>query len=96
VIASMGLAASANLQTTVLPFILRGVSLLGINSSDSPTPEMRATVWRRLATDLKPPLLAEMARTIPFTELPNVFDDFIRAKVSRRVVVDVRGSEGVR
>jgi len=91
VIASMGLAASANLQTTVLPFILRGVSLLGINSSDSPTPEMRARVWRRLATDLKPPLLAEMARTIPFAQLPEVFDDFMQARVARRIVVDVSG-----
>ena len=89
VIASMGLAQSANLHTTVLPFILRGVSLLGINSSDSPTPAMRATVWRRLATDLKPPLLDEMCRTIPFAELPGVFDDFIQARIARRVVVDV-------
>jgi putative YhdH/YhfP family quinone oxidoreductase len=91
VIAAMGLAESSGLRTTVLPFILRGVSLLGVNSSDAPTPEMRTTAWRRLATDLKPPLLAEMARTIPFAELPGVFDDFMRAKVSRRVVVDVRG-----
>ena len=89
VIASMGLAQSASLHTTVLPFILRGVSLLGINSSDSPTPAMRATVWRRLATDLKPPLLDEMCRTIPFAELPGVFDDFIQARIARRVVVDV-------
>ena len=91
VIASLGLAEHASLHTTVLPFILRGVSLLGINSSDSPTPEMRATVWRRLATDLKPPLLAEMCRTIPFAQLPDVFDDFIQARVARRVVVDVNG-----
>jgi acrylyl-CoA reductase (NADPH) len=91
VIAAMGLAQDASLHTTVLPFILRGVSLLGINSSDSPTPEMRATVWRRLATDLKPPLLAEMARTIPFAQLPGVFNDFMQARVARRVVVDIRG-----
>jgi putative YhdH/YhfP family quinone oxidoreductase len=89
VIASVGLAQSANLHTTVLPFILRGVSLLGINSSDSPTPAMRATVWRRLATDLKPPLLDEMCRTIPFADLPGVFDDFIQARITRRIVVDV-------
>ena len=87
----MGLAESHNLNTTVLPFILRGVSLLGINSSDSPTPEMRATVWRRIATDLKPPLLAEMCRTIPFAQLPGVFDDFMHARVARRIVVDVNG-----
>ncbi len=89
VIASIGLAASAELKTTVMPFILRGVSLLGINSSDCPTPELERTVWQRLATDMRPPLLKEMARTVPFGELPKVFDDFINAKVSRRVVVDL-------
>ena len=52
-------------------------------------PPFRDKVWQRLATDLKPPLLKEMARTIPFSELPRVFDDFINAKVSRRVVVDL-------
>jgi len=89
VIASIGLAASPNLSTTVLPFILRGVSLLGVNSTDAPSPELERLVWGRLATDMRPPLLKEMARTVPFAELPKVFDDFIDAKVSRRVVVDL-------
>ncbi len=89
VIASIGLAASPNLNTTVMPFILRGASLLGINSTDSPSAGLRREVWRRLATDMKPPLLKEMCRTIPFGELPGVFDDFIAGKVSRRVVVDL-------
>ncbi|HZQ73960.1 MAG TPA: oxidoreductase [Burkholderiales bacterium] len=89
VIASIGLAASPSLNTTVMPFILRGASLLGINSSESPSRELRETVWRRLATDMRPPMLKEMCRTIRFSELPSVFDDFISAKVSRRVVVDL-------
>jgi putative YhdH/YhfP family quinone oxidoreductase len=89
VIASIGLAASPSLSATVLPFILRGVSLLGINSTDCPTPELERQVWQRLATDMRPPLLKEMARTVPFAELPRVFDDFINAKVSRRVVIDM-------
>lgn len=89
VIASIGLAASPSLNTTVLPFILRGASLLGINSTDSPSPELRERVWRRLASDLKPPLLKEMARTLAFRDLPGVFDDFINSRVSRRVVVDL-------
>ncbi|MGH8669784.1 MAG: oxidoreductase [Burkholderiales bacterium] len=88
VIASIGLAASAQLNTWVMPFILRGASLLGINSGDSSN-HIREQVWRRLATDLKPPLLKEMARTIPLRELPSVFDDFINAKVTRRTVVDL-------
>jgi acrylyl-CoA reductase (NADPH) len=88
VIGAVGLAQSAELHTWVMPFILRGASLLGINSGDSSN-AIREMVWRRLATDLKPPLLKEMARTVPFRELPAVFDDFINAKVTRRVVVDL-------
>ena len=67
---------------------LRGVRLLGINSGESSN-DVRETVWRRLATDMKPPLLKEMARTVPLSKLPPVFDDFINAKVTRRVVVDL-------
>ena len=88
VIGAVGLAQSAELHTWVMPFILRGASLLGINSGDSSN-AIREMVWRRLATDLKPPLLKEMARTVPLAKLPSVFDDFINAKVTRRVVVDV-------
>ena len=88
VIASIGLAASPSLNTTVMPFILRGARLLGINSGESSN-DVREVVWRRLATDLKPPLLKEMARTVPLRELPSVFDDFIAGKVTRRVVVDL-------
>ena len=88
-VASIGLAQSPELHTWVMPLILRGVSLLGINSGESVPPEVRAQVWRRLATDMKPPLLAQMARTVAFGELPKVFNDFIDAKVSRRVVVDL-------
>jgi acrylyl-CoA reductase (NADPH) len=88
-VASIGLAQSAEVHTWVMPFILRGVSLLGINSGESVPPEVRAQVWRRLAGDMKPPLLAQMARTVPFGELPKVFDDFIDARVTRRVVVDL-------
>jgi acrylyl-CoA reductase (NADPH) len=88
-IASIGLAASPELHTWVMPFILRGVSLLGINSGESVPPEVREQVWRRLGSDMKPPLLSEMARTIPFAQLPSVFEDFMNARVNRRVVVDL-------
>jgi len=88
VIASIGLAASPQLNTWVMPFILRGASLLGINSGDSSN-DIREAVWQRMAGELKPPLLKEMARTIPFRELPGVFADFMDARVSRRVVVDL-------
>ena len=89
VIGCVGLAASPNLTGTVMPLILRGVSLLGVNSTDAPSPELERRVWERLATDMRPPMLKDMARTVPFAELPKVFDDFINAKVSRRIVVDL-------
>jgi acrylyl-CoA reductase (NADPH) len=89
VIASIGLAASPSLNTTVMPFILRGACLLGINSTDAPSLALRREVWRRLGADMKPALLKEMCRTIAFADLPKVFDDFIAARVSRRVVVDL-------
>jgi len=89
VIASIGLAASTSLNTTVMPFILRGVSLLGINSIDAPDAALRQEVWRRLAGDLRPAKLKEMCETIPFDRLPTVFDRFINAQVRGRVVVDI-------
>ena len=87
-IASIGLAASMSLNTSVAPFILRGVSLLGIDSGYTPMP-LREEVWRRLATDMKPAHLQTMVRTIAFDELPTVFDDFINAKIRGRIVVDL-------
>lgn len=89
VIASIGLAASHKLETTVMPFILRGAMLLGINSTDAPSPELERRVWDRLGSDMKPAGLKQMARTIPFAELPTVFDDYINAKVTGRIVVDL-------
>lgn len=87
-IASIGLAASYALNTTVMPFILRGVSLLGIDSVNCPMP-LRQEVWRRLSTDMRPAHLKDLARTIPFGELPGAFDDFIAARVRGRIVVDL-------
>jgi alcohol dehydrogenase len=49
----------------------------------------RRRVWERLAGDLKPKHLAAMTRTIPFDDLPQVFDDFLKARVRGRVVVDM-------
>lgn len=89
-IASIGLAASMSLNTTVAPFILRGACLLGIDSGYIGDPQ-RGTVWRRLAGDLRPRHLAAMTRTIPFTDLPTVFDDFIQARIRGRVVVEIAG-----
>jgi putative YhdH/YhfP family quinone oxidoreductase len=87
-LAAVGLAASMELKTTVAPFILRGVSLLGVDSVNCPMPQRRA-VWDRLAGDMKPRHLAALTRTIAFESLPTVFDDFLKAKIRGRVVVDL-------
>jgi NADPH2:quinone reductase len=90
-IASIGLAASPDLHTTVMPFILRGVNLLGINSSATRRPE-RVRVWERIATDLKPRHLDKIVtRTISFDELPRAFDDLLKGTITGRTVVRISG-----
>ena len=89
-IASIGLAASHALNTTVMPFILRGASLLGVDSVNCPM-ALREKVWQRLGGDMKPAHLKTMTKTIPFAELPAAFEDFIAAKIRGRVVVDING-----
>ena len=89
-VASIGNAASFNISTTVFPFILRGVSLLGIDSGYMGFPT-RQRVWDRLATDLKPRHLAAVTRTIAFDALPDAFDDFIAGRVKGRTVVRIGG-----
>ena len=87
-VASIGNAQSISLNTTVFPFILRGVSLLGVDSGYMGFPT-RTRVWDRLATDLRPRHLESMTRTVPFAELPGVFDDFIAGRVKGRTVIAV-------
>jgi putative YhdH/YhfP family quinone oxidoreductase len=89
-LASIGLAASMDLKTTVAPFILRGVSLLGIDSVNCPMPQ-RESVWRRLGGDLKPEKVIAQAHELAFADLPGVFEDFLQARVKGRVIVRVRG-----
>ncbi len=89
-IAAIGLAASHELKTTVMPFILRGVSLLGIDSVNCPMPQ-RLDVWRRLAGDMKPVHLGEMIRVVKFDDLPAAFPAFIEGKIRGRTVVEVGG-----
>ncbi len=88
-IVSIGLAASHKLETTVMPFILRGVSLLGVNSSSMPR-EVRVEIWKRLATDLKPRHLDRLVtRTIGFDGLPSAFDDYVKSRIIGRTVVKI-------
>jgi acrylyl-CoA reductase (NADPH) len=88
-IASIGLAAGPELKTTVMPFILRGVALLGINSSATRR-DWRLAVWKRIATDLRPRHLARIVtRTIDFEELPRVFPGYIEGTVTGRTLVRI-------
>jgi len=89
-IASIGLAASMTLNTTVAPFILRGACLLGIDSGYIGEP-YRSGVWRRLASDLRPRHLAAVTHEIGLADLPRAFDDFIQARVKGRCVVTIGG-----
>ena len=87
-IASIGNAASPNFSATVFPLILRGVSLLGIDSGYTPMP-LRREVWQRLANDLKPNHLKDLTVTIPFEELGSTFDRLIKGQMRGRFVVDM-------
>ncbi|GAA5180326.1 acryloyl-CoA reductase [Niveibacterium umoris] len=87
-IASIGLAASTDLKTTVMPFILRGASLLGIDSGYAPA-AIRERVWARLASDLRPRHLDMLTREVAFDALPQEFDRYIAGQAHGRVVVRI-------
>ncbi len=87
-VASIGNAASPKLESTVFPFILRGVSLLGVDSGYMGFP-MRQRVWNRLATDLRPRHLDQVTRTIDLQQLPNAFEDFVQGRAKGRTVVRI-------
>ena len=88
-VASVGLAASTDLSMSVMPFILRGVSLLGVNSASCPR-DIRLAVWARLATDLKPRHLDKIVtRRIELGELPAAFDVYLRGGTIGRTLVRI-------
>jgi acrylyl-CoA reductase (NADPH) len=86
-IASCGLAGGHELHTTVMPFIIRGISLLGINSANTPFP-LRSQLWQRLANDWKPRHLAQIAaKEITLDELPACFENLMAGGALGRTVV---------
>jgi acrylyl-CoA reductase (NADPH) len=88
-IASIGLVGSPKLETTVMPFILRAVNLLGINSS-GPSRELRLALWKRIATDLAPRHLDKIVtREIELDGLPAAFASYIDGSVIGRTVVRI-------
>ena len=87
-IASFGNAGGIELHTTVLPFILRGVRLIGVDSGYTPM-ALRRKVWSRLATDLKPRHLQEIACSIRLEDLPRQFDRLLKGEARGRTVVEL-------
>ena len=85
-IASFGNAGGIELKTNVLPFILRGVRLIGVDSAATPMP-MRRKVWQRLANDLKPRHLADIAITITLADLGATFEKILKGGSRGRAVV---------
>ena len=86
-VASIGLAASHKLETTVMPFILRGVNLLGINAVDTPR-DLRVEIWGRIGSDLKPQHLAHIVTgEIGLDELTACVQDWLDGSVTGRKLV---------
>jgi alcohol dehydrogenase len=87
-VAAIGLAADHKLNTTVMPFILRGVLLLGVDSANTRIVE-RTRIWEKLAVDWRPDSVHDHVRTIEFDELPTHFDAYLKGMVRGRTVVRI-------
>lgn len=87
-VAAVGLAADMKLTTTVAPFILRGVQLIGTDSANCPM-ALRQTLWNRLAVEWRPDRVHDQVRTIDFDELPTHFDAYLKGLARGRTVVRV-------
>lgn len=89
-IACVGLASSHELHTTVMPMILRGVSLLGISSANCPD-ELRRKIWKNLGKDWKPPFLKDILQMeIPLEEVFSASQQMIEQKTTGRIVIRLR------
>ena len=87
-VAAVGLADSPKLNTTVMPFILRGVQLLGVDSANCPM-EVRQAIWNKLAVAWRPDSVHDQVRTIDFEDLPTHFDAYIKGLARGRTVVRI-------
>jgi len=88
-VASIGLAADAKLDTTVMPFIIRGVSLLGIASAGTAR-DIREAIWQHLASDWKPAHLDKiLSREVALDELPGVFEAMLAGRSFGRTLVRI-------
>lgn len=87
-VAACGLAGGNDLPTSVLPFILRGVSLLGVDSVMA-SREAREEAWSRLAADLDKSLFDDMTTVEPMSNLPKLAEQILKGQIKGRVVIDV-------
>ena len=87
-VGAVGLAADMKLATSVAPFILRGVGLLGADSANTPM-AVRQKVWNKLAVEWRPDVVHDLVRTIDFDELPTHFDPYLKGMVRGRTVVRI-------
>jgi acrylyl-CoA reductase (NADPH) len=87
-VAACGNAGGNDLATSVLPFLLRGVRIIGIDSVACPLPERQAA-WARLATAIPTAVLDAMTTVIPLADLPAAADRILAGQVRGRIVVDV-------
>ncbi len=92
VITCCGLVASPNLALTVFPFILRGVSLVGIDSQNYPSVP-RQQIWEKLATEWRPKSLENMAKEISLEQLSENINLILNGKQRGRVIVNLKGAE---
>ena len=88
-VAATGLTGGADLNTTVMPFILRAVKMVGVEVTTCPIPQ-RKTAWARLAKELSDDLLKQIYKVISLEEVPQVGADLLAGRVNGRVVVDLR------
>ena len=89
-VSAVGLAGGAGLPATVIPFLLRGVNLLGIDSVMQPY-DNRVRAWKRVASDLPMEKLEAMVQPATLNDLPALGSDILKGQVKGRVVVDVNG-----
>jgi acrylyl-CoA reductase (NADPH) len=89
-VAAVGLAGGSKLETTVIPFLLRGVNLLGIDSVMCATPR-RLQAWQRLVEELPRDRLRAMIVDASLSDVPRLAADILKGQVRGRIVVDVAG-----
>jgi len=88
-VVSVGIAGGINFSLSAMPFIIRGVNLLGVSSSNCPQP-LRKAIWNRLGDDLHPDQLAKIkTQTIKLEDLPSIFEKLLNSEIQGRILVEI-------